>query len=223
MKNTAFTSEAGLQRLPRYYRCLQNLIGEDILRISSVELAAYMGVSAAVVRQDFRLLGGLGQQGYGYNVKDLYTRIGEILGMSRNFPIILVCGTDYGLSFARHPMFSMRGVSLRAIFDTRFSAPDNAGASALPQKPDTSGPVPILPLSSLSSYCSQHHPAIAILMVPRNLAQKTARLLEENGVRAIWNLTGIRLTLPKTVVRDINPLDSLLELTCILNTNGSGT
>ena len=63
-----------IKRLPRYYRFLRNLKENGIVRISSKELAEKMGLTASQIRHDFNCFGGFGQQGYGYNVPELYKR-----------------------------------------------------------------------------------------------------------------------------------------------------
>ncbi len=80
------TDEAVISRLPRYYRYLGELMEEGIERISSNELSARMKVTASQIRQDLNNFGGFGQQGYGYNVKYLYTEIARILGIDRAQP-----------------------------------------------------------------------------------------------------------------------------------------
>ena len=64
-----------IKRLPRYYRFLENLKENGIVRISSKELAERMGLTASQIRHDFNCFGGFGQQGYGYNVESLYREI----------------------------------------------------------------------------------------------------------------------------------------------------
>lgn len=73
-------SKAVISRLPRYYRYLGELIEEEVERISSNELSNRMKVTASQIRQDLNNFGGFGQQGYGYNVKYLYSEIAKILG-----------------------------------------------------------------------------------------------------------------------------------------------
>ena len=63
-KNTTPVSKAVIARLPRYYRYLRELLSQDILRISSGELARLMNVTASQIRQDLNCFGGFGQQGY---------------------------------------------------------------------------------------------------------------------------------------------------------------
>ena len=78
----ARVSKAVIRRLPRYYRYLRELIREGKSRVSSGELSELMNVTASQIRQDLNCFGGFGQQGYGYNVNYLYTKIGELLGVS---------------------------------------------------------------------------------------------------------------------------------------------
>ena len=79
-------SRAVISRLPRYYRYLGDLLEIGVERISSNDLSKKMNVTASQIRQDLNNFGGFGQQGYGYNVKYLYTEIGivmETFGMER--------------------------------------------------------------------------------------------------------------------------------------------
>ena len=78
-------SKAVVRRLPRYYRYLGDLLEEKVERISSNELSRRMNVTASQIRQDLNNFGGFGQQGYGYNVKYLYTEIGKILGLDKTY------------------------------------------------------------------------------------------------------------------------------------------
>ena len=76
-------SKAVITRLPRYYRYLGELLESGVERISSNELSTRMKVTASQIRQDLNNFGGFGQQGYGYNVKYLYSEIGKILGLEQ--------------------------------------------------------------------------------------------------------------------------------------------
>ena len=66
-------SQAVVRRMPRYYRYLGELLDDGVERISSNELSTRMRVTASQIRQDLNNFGGFGQQGYGYNVKYLYS------------------------------------------------------------------------------------------------------------------------------------------------------
>ena len=71
MDNEKKVSMAVINRLPRYFRYLGDLLESDITRISSKELSVKMNITASQIRQDLNNFGGFGQQGYGYNVESL--------------------------------------------------------------------------------------------------------------------------------------------------------
>ena len=89
-------SQAVIRRLPRYYRYLGELLENGVERISSNDLSKRMKVTASQIRQDLNNFGGFGQQGYGYNVKYLYTEIGKILGLEENHNIVIIGAGNLG-------------------------------------------------------------------------------------------------------------------------------
>ena len=91
---------AVIKRLPRYHRFLGELLREGRLRISSAELSKIMGVTASQIRQDLNCFGGFGQQGYGYNIKYLYGKISELLGVNEGFRAVIVGAGNLGKALA---------------------------------------------------------------------------------------------------------------------------
>ena len=118
-------SRAVIKRLPRYYRYLGELIENDIERISSKELSERMKVTASQIRQDFNNFGGFGQQGYGYNVKYLYTEIGKILGLEEDHNIIIIGAGNLGQALANYAAFENRGVPIRMMDDLKTFVQNN--------------------------------------------------------------------------------------------------
>ena len=90
-------SKAVISRLPRYYRYLGELLEEGVERISSNDLSIRMKVTASQIRQDLNNFGGFGQQGYGYNVKYLYSEIARILGIDRQHNLIIIGAGNLGV------------------------------------------------------------------------------------------------------------------------------
>ena len=113
-----------IKRLPRYYRFLGELENQGFTRISSRELSEKMGLTASQIRQDLNCFGGFGQQGYGYNVKELHKAIGEILGINAGNRTILIGAGNLGRAIASHIDFTKRGFRLIGIFD---SNPEKTG------------------------------------------------------------------------------------------------
>ena len=105
-----------IQRLPRYYRYLGELLEEKTNRISSMELSRRMGLTSSQIRQDFCSFGEFGLQGYGYNVKYLREEIGKILDLDRMKRMIIVGAGNLGQALANY-QFDKVGFELIGIFD----------------------------------------------------------------------------------------------------------
>ena len=104
----SLVSSPVIKRLPRYYRFLGELDRQGIIRISSRELSERMGVTASQIRQDLNCFGGFGQQGYGYNVKELHAAIAEILGINAGNKTILIGAGNLGSAIASHIDFNKK-------------------------------------------------------------------------------------------------------------------
>ena len=110
-------SQAVIRRLPRYYRYLGELLEHGVERISSNDLSKRMKVTASQIRQDLNNFGGFGQQGYGYNVKYLYTEIGKILGLDNQHNMVIIGAGNLGQALANYAAFEKRGFVLKGLFD----------------------------------------------------------------------------------------------------------
>ena len=110
-------SRAVISRLPRYHRYLGDLLEEGVERISSNDLSKKMQVTASQIRQDLNNFGGFGQQGYGYNVKYLYTEIGKILGLDKTHNFIIIGAGNLGQALANYASFERSGFILKSLFD----------------------------------------------------------------------------------------------------------
>ncbi len=169
-------SQAVIRRLPRYYRYLGELLENGVERISSNDLSKRMKVTASQIRQDLNNFGGFGQQGYGYNVKYLYTEIGKILGLEEDHNIIIIGAGNLGQALANYAAFEKRGFILKGIFDVN---PRLEGVSIRG--------MPIRMMDGLKTFVQENDVEIAVLTIPKDKAIEVANMLVENGVRAIWN------------------------------------
>lgn len=200
-------SKAVVGRLPRYYRYLGNLLDNKVERISSGELSRLMKVTASQIRQDLNNFGGFGQQGYGYNVKYLYTEIGRILGLDKTYNMIVIGGGHLGQALANYVKFEKRGFRMIGIFDIN---------------PELDGiylrGIPIRMTSELERFLQKNEVDIAALTLPRIGAETVAPLLVKNGVKAIWNFAHTDLNLPEDiVVENVHLSESLMQLSYRLN------
>lgn len=204
-------SVAVIRRLPRYHRYLGDLLREEKLRISSAELSRIMGVTASQIRQDFNCFGGFGQQGYGYNVKYLYTKIGELLGMKEGYRAVIVGAGNLGRAFTSTHMFERRGVEIVALFD---SNPGIIGTEYNGFK--------VYDVNELGSFCAENNINIGVLTVPKESAYECATVMADAGVRGIWNFANMELSLKdkNVVVQNVHMGDSLMTLCFGMKTGG---
>ena len=195
-------SRAVISRHPRYYRYLGDLLEEGVERISSNDLSKKMHVTASQIRQDLNNFGGFGQQGYGYNVKFLYTEIGKILGLDTIHPMIIVGAGNLGQALANYSDFEKRGFKLAGIFDIN---PVLEGISVRG--------IEIRMISELPEFLKNNHIEIAILTLPKNKAGEMADILIRNGIKAIWNFAHIDLDTPgDVIVENVHLSESLMRL-----------
>ena len=196
-------SDAVIKRLPRYHRYLGDLINDGRLRISSAELSQIMNVTASQIRQDLNCFGGFGQQGYGYNIKYLYGKISELLGVTQGYTAVIVGAGNLGRALAATRMFGRRGVERLAMFDIDEKV---VGTEIYGIK--------VYHLDELYDFCLENHVTIGVLTVPKEAAYNVAMIMAHAGVKGIWNFANMELELEdRTVtVENIHLGDSLMKL-----------
>ena len=195
-------SRAVISRLPRYYRYLGDLLEAGVERISSSDLSKKMHVTASQIRQDLNNFGGFGQQGYGYNVKYLYTEIGKILGLDRSHNFIIIGAGNLGQALANYASFERSGFILKSLFDVN---PRLEGV--------TIRGIPVRMVDELEDFLKNYDIEIAALTLPKSKAIEVADILVDNGVKGIWNFAHTDLSLPKdVVVENVHLSDTLMKL-----------
>lgn len=202
-KNKKQISSAVINRLPRYYRYLRELIRANIMRISSKDLAQRMNVTASLIRQDLNCFGGFGQQGYGYNVKYLYGEISNILGVDNHYSAIIIGMGNLGRALANNPLFEKRNVSIKGLFDV---SRDVIGTKIANLTVDD--------MENVGNFCKENKIDIAVLTLPKQEAPAVARLLAQSGIRGFWNFSNMELSLPdfNVKIENIHLGDTLMTL-----------
>ena len=209
MEQKPNVSSAVIRRLPRYHRCLGELLRAGKLRISSAELSAIMDVTASQIRQDLNCFGGFGQQGYGYNIKFLYNKISELLGVNESYNAVIIGAGKLGRALAATHMFERRGVNRLAMFDTD---PTVIGTRIYD--------VPVYSVEELGEFCKANNVHIGVLTVPKEAAYEVADIIVAAGVKGIWNFANMELKLDNSdvIVENIHLGDSLMTLCYELKT-----
>jgi redox-sensing transcriptional repressor len=195
-----------IDRLPIYARALTALEnrGRDV--VSSQELGEVLGVTPAQIRKDLSYFGRFGKQGRGYNVQRLAQELRQILGLDRQWSMILIGVGHLGQAILTYDGFQPQGFIIVDAFD---SDPTLVGKEV--------GGVTVHHINGLTSYLSERQVDIGIVAVPPEAAPSIIDILVDGGVRAILNYAPTSVSVPDTVeVKNIDPVLALQSMTFYL-------
>ena len=206
MKN-AKISNAVIKRLPRYRRYLIELRKKGVEKISSKEFSNLIGYTASQIRQDLNNFGGFGQQGYGYSVDGLYDEISAILGLDKEYRMVIMGAGNLGQAIAKYTHFHKQGFKVCGVFEI---SPNLIGK-------DLDG-IEIMDYENIVEYVEEEEQDIGIICVNQNNAQEVADKLSFAGVKGIWNFAPTDIEVPKHVaLENVHLSDSLHSLAYHMN------
>jgi redox-sensing transcriptional repressor len=191
--------EATVARLPLYYRALLEVADKDVGTVSSERLAELAGVNAAKVRKDLSYLGSYGTRGVGYEVEYLLHEISRELGLTEDWPVVIVGVGNLGAALANYRGFGARGFRVTALVD---SDPTKIGRRT--------GPLLVEHLDDLARIVEERAIAIGIVATPAAAAQDVADRLVRAGVRSILNFAPTVISVPDYV--SLRKVDLATEL-----------
>lgn len=202
MKESVKISNAVIRRLPRYRRVLMELMKDGVSRISSNELSNRIGYTASQIRQDLNKFGGFGQQGYGYNVESLYEQLCVILGLDREYRMVIVGSGNLGQAIANYTTYYKNGFQVVAMFDVN---PKLIGINI--------NSIEIQDYELLDDYLKNNEIDIGIICTNKGSAKDVAEKLTRAKVKGIWNFAPIDLDeTESTVMENVHLSDSLNAL-----------
>ena len=203
-------AESTVRRLSAYLRFLEESAQRGADTISSEELARRGGTTSAQVRKDLSFFGSFGKRGLGYSVPELIASLREILGLQREWKVIIVGAGKIGMALGQYEGFEERGFIVTAVYDTD------------PRKIGTRwGGTQVRDMAQAESEIARDKPDIAVLAVPAREAQSAADRLVRAGVTAILNFAPTQLQVPPEVsVRNVNMAMELEGLSFILSKRG---
>ncbi|MCC3768085.1 redox-sensing transcriptional repressor Rex [Streptomyces sp. UNOC14_S4] len=191
--------EATVARLPLYLRALTALSERSVPTVSSEELATAAGVNSAKLRKDFSYLGSYGTRGVGYDVEYLVYQISRELGLTQDWPVVIVGIGNLGAALANYGGFASRGFRVAALID---ADPAMAG------KPVAG--LPVRHTDELESIISDNGVSIGVIATPAGAAQQVCDRLVAAGVTSILNFAPTVLVVPDGV--DVRKVDLSIEL-----------
>ena len=191
--------EATVARLPVYLRALVALAEQNTATCSSEELAAAAGVNSAKLRKDLSYLGSYGTRGVGYDVDYLRYQIAREIGVTQDWPVVIVGIGNLGHALANFSGFRSRGFHVVGLLDADPAMKDQ----------DVAG-LRVRPFADLHDIAVEHGVAIGVIAVPAVAAQDVADALVEAGITSILNFAPIVLSVPEGV--DVRKVDLSIEL-----------
>jgi redox-sensing transcriptional repressor len=191
--------EATVARLPVYLRILVELAADRVPSVSSERLAELAGVNAAKVRKDLSHLGSYGTRGVGYEVEYLLYQMSRELGLTRQWPVVIVGVGNLGQALANYAGFDERGFPVAALVDID---PAKVGTVV--------NGVRVQHLDDLAELVPAPGATIGVVATSASGAQEAADRLVAAGVTSILNFAPVVLGVPRGVT--IRRVDLAVEL-----------
>jgi redox-sensing transcriptional repressor len=191
--------DATVARLPVYLRALYALADRGVATVSSEELAAATGVNSAKLRKDLSHLGSYGTRGVGYDVEYLVYQVSRELGLTQDWPVLIVGAGNLGRALANYGGFASRGFRIAALVDS-----DPQVVGTVIARHTVRGDVDI------EQVIDQFDVSIGVIATPAGAAQNVCDRLVAAGVTSILNFAPVVLSVPPGV--DVRKVDLSIEL-----------
>jgi redox-sensing transcriptional repressor len=191
--------DATVARLPVYLRALNALAEQDVATVSSEELAAATGVNSAKLRKDLSHLGSYGTRGVGYDVEYLVYQVSRELGLTQDWPVLIVGAGNLGRALANYGGFASRGFRIAALLDCD---PRVVGSVIAHHKVRSD--------AEIEQVIEHFQVSIGVIATPAAAAQTVCDRLVAAGVTSILNFAPVVLTVPSGV--DVRKVDLSIEL-----------
>ena len=179
-----------VRRLSLYLRQLEAFRDSNLRTVSSKQLGQALRITDAQVRKDLAYFGQFGQPGIGYDVEELITKVRQILGTDRTWPVLLVGTGNLGRALVSYKGFQSKGFEVVAIFDDNPALHGKAFGENGPK---------VLPMEMLDAVVKDTQIRLAILSVPAMVAQSVTDKMIAAGVKGILNFAPVALQVPRGV------------------------
>ena len=191
--------EATIARLPVYLRALYALAESGTATVSSEELAVAAGVNSAKLRKDLSHLGSYGTRGVGYDVDYLVYQVSRELGLTQDWPVVIIGVGNLGRALANYGGFASRGFRIAALLDSDPAVVGTVIARLAVQHSDT-----------MEAVVRKQRVSIGVIATPAGSAQCSCDRLVAAGVTSILNFAPVVLSVPDNV--SLRKVDLAIEL-----------
>ncbi|WP_396218832.1 redox-sensing transcriptional repressor Rex [Gemmatimonas sp.] len=206
-------ADSTVRRLSMYLRYLEDLDTQGQETASSDELAHLCGTTPAQVRKDLSFFGSFGKRGLGYPVHELTAHLREILGLEREWKVVIIGAGKIGAALANYRGFRQRGFRIAGVYD---NDPKKIGQPW--------GEAIVHDMADLVQDIRREEAPIAVLAIPSEDAQDVVDRLVGAGIRAILNFAPAQITVPPHVsLKSVNMAMELEGLSFALTNSLSGS
>lgn len=180
--------EPALRRMPCYlaYLKLEHRRGSQY--VSSTLIARDNGVDPTQVTKDLSYTGITGKTRVGYEVEPLINALEDFLGFNEMDKAYLFGAGSLGTALLHDHGLVQYGLKIIDAFDVDEKVIGNE--------------VNDVKVHHVDEFKTRENKTvkIGILTVPTEYAQEVALMMIDNGIRAIWNFTPVRISVPDHVV-----------------------
>ena len=191
--------DATVARLPVYLRALYALADHEVATVSSEELAGAAGVNSAKLRKDLSHLGSYGTRGVGYDVDYLIYQVSRELGLTQDWPVLIVGAGNLGRALANYGGFASRGFRIAALVDC-----DPAVVGSVIARHT------VRSAADIEDVIERFDVSIGVIATPAAVAQNVCDRLVAADVTSILNFAPVVLSVPSGV--DVRKVDLSIEL-----------
>lgn len=198
-------SEKVISRLTLYHCILIDYLEKNQKYISSPKIANLLQIDDSQVRKDIKILNNPGKCKVGYAVDELKSAIERTLGFEKTKDAFIIGAGNLGLALAKYDNFASYGLNVLSLFDN-----DTLKINL------TVNNKQVFHISKLPDLTQRLNVEIAIMTVPRAVAQETADFLIASGIKYIWNFSPCVLEVPQNIqVWNENLMGNFLQFTTL--------
>ncbi len=177
-----------IERLSQYRRALLICLEKGKEYIFSHEIAEIQHITAVQVRRDLMLVGYSGTLRKGYNIRKLIDLISEIIDCQKGINVALIGMGNLGRAVLKYLRNKRKKLTIVAGFDID---PDKIGK-------DYYG-IPCFSPDKMKEVVEEKNIGIAIVTVPPEKTNETAKRLVNAGIKGILNFTSTPMIVPDNI------------------------
>ncbi len=205
MSKQKIPAAPSIKRLPSYLHLIRQAKDEGYDFISGTLIANALHLEPIQVRKDLAITGIVGKPKRGYPVVPLIAAIEHFLDWDNTKNAIIVGAGNLATALTGYQEFQYHGLNFVGAFDT---AREKVGKQI--------HGVPVFSMDTIKEQVKNLGASIAIITVPPAHAQEAIDNVAAAGIKAIWNFSNAKVTVPEGIVYQREDLTSGYAMLCVM-------